>query len=111
MNVLMHGVHFDLTDQTKAYITEHLVVPMEHFFQDPTAEIEVHLVDNNGPKGGLDQECRVTVRLPGLPSIHVEEATNNIFQSIDACRDRLEKAVKRSVERRRDLASAGPDPR
>jgi len=109
MNVLIHGVHFSLSDNTKAYVNEHLVAPLEHILRDSAGEIEVHLVDTNGPKGGEDKECRVTVRLPGLPSVHVEEASASIFQSIDACRDRLETAVKRSRERRRDLHHAGVD--
>lgn len=112
MNVLIHGVHTSLSDKTKAYVTEHLVGPMERFFPNPAAEIEVHLVDGHVPhKGGQDKECRVTVRMPGLPSIHVDEPSDNFFHAIDACRDRLETAVKRAVERRRDLHAHGADSR
>lgn len=111
MKVLIRGVHLQVSDRTKNYVEEHLASHMARFFDDPAAELEVHLVDGNGPKRGLDKECRVTVRIPGLPSIHVEEASETLFQAIDAVRDRLEVAAKRSIQRRRDLASAGADSR
>jgi ribosome-associated translation inhibitor RaiA len=83
-------------------VQKHLVEPMERFYQDEAAELDIHLGDTNGPKGGVDKECRVTVRLPGLPALHVEEAAETIHQAIDAARDRLEKVMKRQLERRRD---------
>jgi putative sigma-54 modulation protein len=102
MKVLLRGAHLSLTDGVKAYVQKHLVEPMERFYQDEAAELDIHLGDSNGPKGGVDKECRVTVRLPGLPSVHVDEAAETIHQAIDAARDRLEKVLKRQLERRRD---------
>ena len=31
------------------------------------AELDIAIVDNNGPKGGIDKECSVTLRMPQLP--------------------------------------------
>jgi ribosome-associated translation inhibitor RaiA len=65
-------------------------------------------VDINGPnKGGVDKECRVTVRMPGLPSVHVTETAETLFQAIDAARDRLERTVQRTVDKRRDVTTNG----
>ena len=103
MKVLTRGVHLALTDDLKAYIDKHLVAPLERFVQNQeAAEIEVHLVDNNGPKGGVDKECRVTVRVPHFQAIHVEEAAETEYAAIDAVRDRLERATKRAFQKRRD---------
>lgn len=107
MKVLLRGVHLSLSDSLKAYVDEHLVAHIERFADDEAAEIDISLMDNNGPKGGVDKECRATVRLPGLSAIHVTEAAETVHQAIDATRDRLENAVKRTLERRRDVSNQG----
>jgi len=91
MKVLMRGVHLSLTDGLKDYVQGHLVDHIERLCDDQEAsEIDISLVDTNGPKGGLDKECRVTVRLPGLSAIHVTETAETLHQAIDAARDRME---------------------
>lgn len=101
MKVLVSGVHLELTDRLKAYVEEHLATAITHFYDDEAAELDVHLVDNNGPKGGQDRECRVTAFLPGMATLHINETTDDIYKSIDFARDRLERIVKREVEKRR----------
>ncbi|SEL65176.1 ribosomal subunit interface protein [Stigmatella aurantiaca] len=105
MKVLMRGVHLSLSDGLKSYVQEHLVDHIERFCDDEAAEIDIALVDINGPKGGVDKECRVTVRLPGLAAIHVTETTETLHQAIDAVRDRLETALKRTLGKRRDVSA------
>ncbi|ADO73699.1 ribosome hibernation-promoting factor, HPF/YfiA family [Stigmatella aurantiaca] len=107
MKVLMRGVHLSLSDGLKAYVDEHLVAHIERFADDEASEIDIALVDINGPKGGVDKECRVTMRMPGLEAVHVTETAETLHQAIDATRDRLEKALKRSIERRRSVATQG----
>jgi putative sigma-54 modulation protein len=107
MKVLLRGVHLSLSDGLKAYVQEHLVEPIERLYDDEASEIDISLVDNNGPKGGVDKDCRVTVRLPGLSAIHVTETAETLHQAIDLARDRLGNTVKRTLEKRRDLSNQG----
>jgi ribosomal subunit interface protein len=110
MKVLMRGVHLDLTESLRDYANRHLVDPLAKYIEDDASEIEIALVDTNGPKGGLDQECRVTVRMPGFSGMHVTETSETIFQSIDAARDTLERVIKKTIEKRRDVSANGlPD--
>jgi putative sigma-54 modulation protein len=110
MKVLMRGVHLELTESLRDYATRHLVDPIARYIEDEASEIEIALVDINGPKGGVDQECRVTVRMPGFAGMHITETAETMFQAIDATRDRLEKTIKRTVEKRREASSQGlPD--
>jgi ribosomal subunit interface protein len=110
MKVLMRGVHLDLTESLRDYANRHLVDPLARYIEDDASEIEIALVDTNGPKGGLDQECRVTVRMPGFSGMHVTETSETIFQSIDAARDTLERVIKKTIEKRRDVSANGlPD--
>lgn len=107
MKVLMRGVHLELTDSLRNYANEHLVDPIAKYIDDEATEVEIALVDINGNKGGVDQECRVTVRMPGFSGIHITETAETMFQAIDALRDRLENTIKRTVEKRRDVSSQG----
>lgn len=102
MKVNVRGVHLTLSDSIKQHVQKHLVDPIEHFYDSEAAELEVHLRDNNGPKGGVDKECSVTVRVPHGQSIHITEVAEDIYKAIDLARDRVEKSAKRLVERSQD---------
>ena len=102
MKVNLRGVHLELTDAIKRHVQAHLVDPIERFFDDEAAELEIHLRDRNGPKGGNDMECSVTVRVPRAASIHVTEVDDDLYKAIDLARDRIETAAKRALERSQD---------
>ena len=102
MRVVLKGVHCQLTDGIKDHVQRHLVEPLERFFDSEAAMLEVHLVDNNGPKGGLDKECRATLFIPGARQLHIDEAAEDHYKAVDLLRDRLEKALKRELGKMRD---------
>ena len=108
MKVNLRGVHVHLGDRMKEHVQSHLIDPILAFYDDEAAEIEVHLRDASA-KGGVDKECKVTLHIPGSSAIHVEEVSDDFFKSIDLCRDRLENAVKRELEKRRK-GSGHPTP-
>lgn len=102
MKVNLRGVHLTLTDAIKQHVQTHLVDHIKRFYDSEAADLEIHLRDSNGPKGGRDKECSVTVRFPHGPSIHITEVSEDIYKSIDLARDRVEKGAKRLVERSQD---------
>ncbi|NVJ21087.1 MULTISPECIES: ribosome hibernation-promoting factor, HPF/YfiA family [Myxococcus] len=110
MKVLMRGVHLTLTESMRDYLQEHLVDHIARIADDEAAEIDISLVDINGPKGGVDKECRVTVHMPSFASVHVTERAETLFPAIDAARDRLERTLRKTVDKRRDVHTNGlPD--
>ncbi len=106
MKVIVRGVHLSLTDALKNHVEEHLVKPLTRFYENEAAELDIQLLDNNGPKGGLDKECRVTAHFPGLSTQHVSEATEDLYKSIDLVRDRLKRIIKRELEKQRSVSSS-----
>lgn len=90
-----------LSAELKAYVVERVIGPVQRFYDDSAAELRVELGDTNGPKGGNDQECHLTLRMPGASVIHIEEVTSDIYASIDGAGERLVQAGKREVERHR----------
>jgi CBS domain-containing protein len=70
-------------------------------FASSIERVSVRLFDANGPKGGVDQVCRIKVVLSGLPSIVVERRSAALPDAIDAAIRATALAVRRSVQRRR----------
>jgi ribosomal subunit interface protein len=102
MKVILRGVHLTLTDAIKQHVQTHLVEHLKRLHDSEAVELEIHLRDTNGTKGGLDKECSVTLRLPHGHPIHVTELSEDIYKSIDLARDRVENSAKRLLERSHD---------
>ncbi len=62
---------------------------------------DVRFVDDNGPKGGLDARCAVTVRLPYRPAIQVERRGLAPQDAFDGVLPVLERQLDRYRERQR----------
>jgi ribosomal subunit interface protein len=70
-------------------------------FGSRVARVTVHLADVNGPRGAPDKRCRIVVRLPP-GQIAAEDTNTDLRAALDRATDRIEQAVDRELERRRD---------
>lgn len=71
-------------------------------FSPQIQRVAVYLADLNGPKGGVDKQCRLVARLLRLGVVTVEEQDAELTALIDRASDRLARAVQRKLERTRD---------
>jgi len=69
-------------------------------FADSIERVSVRIDDVNGPRGGVDQVCRIKVVLSALPSVVFEARDASRRAAIDVAIDGTERAVRRSVGRR-----------
>lgn len=60
--------------------------------------------DENGPKGGVDIRCAVTVDLPRRPAIHASHIAQTARQAFDAAVEALGRELRSDRQRRRDAA-------
>lgn len=63
--------------------------------------ISVRIEDVNGPRGGVDQSCRIKSVLRGLSSVVFESRNESLNAAVDAALSGAERAVRRTLERRR----------
>ena len=65
--------------------------------------VVVRVVDINGPRGGVDKRCRITVALRGTgsDSITVDYTDDNLYAAIVHASERAERAVSRAIDRKR----------
>ncbi|HTS79717.1 MAG TPA: ribosome-associated translation inhibitor RaiA [Myxococcaceae bacterium] len=103
MQLLVRGVHIQVTDALREYCEIHMRRALDRVLgQEPAVQVEVHLVDTNESKGGMDLEARVTVHVPGHPALQVTERSDEIHRAIAAASDRIERAAKKYLDRKHD---------
>jgi ribosome-associated translation inhibitor RaiA len=65
---------------------------------------DVTFSDVNGPKGGIDVRCAVTVEVPRRPARHASALGADPRMAFDGAMDALEHELLKDRDRRRDLA-------
>jgi ribosome-associated translation inhibitor RaiA len=70
-------------------------------FSGAIERVSVRVEDVNGPRGGVDQACRVKVVLTGLPSVVFESRDASLNAAVDGALSGVQRAVRRATQRRR----------
>ena len=65
---------------------------------------DVTFSDVNGPRGGVDSNCAITVEVPRRPTCHASAVAADRRVALDGALDALEHELLRDRDRRRDLA-------
>jgi CBS domain-containing protein len=89
-----------LAPGNRSYIRRKLGLKLGKFATS-IQRVSVRLEDVNGPRAGVDQICRIKVVLHGLPSVVVERQDAVLEAAIDIALVKVERAVRRVVQRRR----------
>lgn len=71
-------------------------------FGHEVARVTVRLSDENGPRGGVDKRCHLTVRGPKLATVVIDERNAVAEAAIDLAAGRASRAVARLIDRRRE---------
>src|SRR5688572_7789036 len=87
-----------LDEDQRAYVARKLGMKLGKFVSS-IERVSVRVTDVNGPRGGVDQRCRVKVVLSGLPSVVVEREHVILDAVIDTALGAAEESVRRAVGR------------
>jgi ribosomal subunit interface protein len=90
----------DLSAALERYVERRLLVALGRFSRRLPAAT-VRLVDENGPKGGVDKRCQILLPMPPSSPLLVEESHADLYAAIDNAADRASRAVTREIGRRR----------
>jgi ribosome-associated translation inhibitor RaiA len=101
MTIVMEGIALD--DPLRALIEGKLAGVLRRSRGRATSA-RVAFTDENGPKGGVDTRCAVTVDIPGRPAIHANAQAENPRLALDGALAALERELIRERQRRRDAA-------
>ena len=96
MDIKIQSIHFDATDQLKAFI-EKKVAKLEKSLEEiQKAEVQLKVVK---PATALNKEASVSLTVPGQ-SFYVEKTCDTFEESIDQCVDSLKVQVMKFKEKR-----------
>ena len=97
-HIRVFGVELD--PDHRAYIRRKLGMKLGKFASS-IERVSVRMEDVNGPRGGVDHECRIKVVLSDLPSVVFVQRDASLAAAIDRALAGSERAVRRAVRRRR----------
>jgi ribosome-associated translation inhibitor RaiA len=70
-------------------------------FGEQITRVEVHLSDENGPRGG-GSRCTLEARVTGYQPIAVHDSSDNLHQAIGGAADKLKRAIDSALGRLHD---------
>ncbi len=101
MKLVLHTHHLSLPSDAPAFLQKHVTRPLARMFDDPAAELAIHLGDDTPRKHGVDQMCRMSFRMPGARTLHVESVADDLYTALLDATDRLKRLVKRELGKMR----------
>lgn len=108
MNVQVHGSGVEITARLRNYISRKAESILTRFSECVTS-LSVTLEDTNGPRGGVDQVCRITVNLQShRKPLVVESMHTHTGGAIKLAFDKSVHAIRRSLDRRQRMRRRVP---
>jgi ribosome-associated translation inhibitor RaiA len=101
MRLSIHAHHLTLPPDLPEFLQKHVTTPLARLHDGPAAELSVHLGDERPRRGGVDQHCKVSFRMPGTRTLHVETTDDDIHKALLDAADRLKRLVRRELEKMR----------
>ncbi len=101
MRLIVHAHRVEPPQGLPRFLEKHVMRPLARVFDDPAAELDVHLDDARSRRRGVDQECRMSFRMPGGRTVHVEAVEDDLFKALLDAGDRLRRHVRKQLSRMR----------
>ena len=100
MQLEIRGVQYKMEDSLREYIERRLGFALGRF-ADRIGRVTAYLSDINGPRGGIDKRCRISVNLIPRGAVMIEDCDHDPFTLAARGAKRVGRSVRRALERRR----------
>ena len=101
MKTDIRALRLELNGLLRTHVTRRLEFALGQFRRHVEA-VQARLEDVNGPAGGTDKLCAVTVRARGLTPLRAEVLDSDVFAAVDRAAGIASRRLARALERRRD---------
>lgn len=98
MKVDIRSRQVELTKGLKAHIQRKLQFALCRMEPHITA-LSICLSDVNGPKGGLDKQCRLQICMANMGDIVIKDTQTDLYCAIDRAMQRASRSVVRKITR------------
>jgi len=107
IRVRQHGVQ--LEDSFRSYISHRVYAHLGRLAHE-VVTVLVRIGDLNGPRGGVDKRCHVTVRGPCFGIAVVDDRHASPYAAVDSAVRRVATAVGRKIGRARSRRNSVLEP-
>ncbi|MCC7010958.1 MAG: HPF/RaiA family ribosome-associated protein [Planctomycetes bacterium] len=97
----IRALHLQLTEALRSHVLRRVDFALGQFGEHVRA-VHARLLDLNGPHGGVDKLCVVTVETRGLRPIRAQAVHSNLYAAIDEATGIAGRRIARALERRRE---------
>ncbi len=102
MNITTRAQDFEMTKAIDQFARDQVLAALQHFSENIVAA-DVFMKDSNGPKGGIDKQVLIRVRLRNRQSIALEAKHENLYGAIKIGAGRTKRAVRRHLRKSRRI--------
>jgi len=106
MQILIHARDYAVTAALRDFIKRKLGFGVGRF-ADRIARVSIRLKDTNGPRGGVDQHCRVDVAMNTRGTVAAEATELDIYTAIKVAVARVARRVGTTNDRKRAARTRG----
>lgn len=79
-------------------------------FSEQIQRVRVTLSDLNGPKGGVDQQCKLQIFMPPMQPVIIEDRELHLRKAVVSATERASISVRRQLERKRHVTHQRIEP-
>ena len=98
MNITTRAKDFSLTKAIDTFVRSEIRSAFQHLDAE-IVSIDVSMRDINGPKGGIDKQVLICVRLRSRQQIAIDTGHENLYASVKTGVKRAKRAVRRAVRK------------
>lgn len=110
MQIAIAHLNFPISDALREFVHRRIARAMQSFEGD-IAHVDVRLRDVNGPRGGIDTECRVVLKIAGrVRPVVVKGGGTDGYEAVQRACTRLREAISRVRTRQQRLDRLGVSP-
>ena len=100
MHIDVRGHRVELQPALGQYAERRFLTALQRF-KERVPSVTVRLIDDNGPKHGVDKRCQVAALVLRAKPVLIEESDQDPYRALDRAADRVARAVTRAIGRRR----------
>tara|TARA_R110002072_G_scaffold105495_1_gene230589 strand:+ start:713 stop:1069 length:357 start_codon:yes stop_codon:yes gene_type:complete len=68
-------------------------------FQDNIHSLNIYFKDINGPKGGIDKECTLTLKVNNLEEVVISSKAESLINAVDRSTERAKSLLARRLKK------------
>lgn len=102
MHIDIHGLNIQPTDAMRIYMHRRIQTSLDHLHH-AVRGVVLRIKDINGPRGGVNKRCQISVQLTSGERIFIEDIDEDVYRVVDRITTRTKHTIARFVARRRDL--------